>query len=119
MRLSVLSRAALDGVLILLLILTARRVLDSRSLTSITTGSKNSVTTPSVRRGDVVRFAGLNLSADRTVILVVSTTCPASNASTPSYQQLAALASPDLDVVTVAPEPPDAVRAWLRSKGGR
>lgn len=54
MRLSVLSRTALDGALILLLLLTGWRVLDSRSRTTIV-HLKNSVTTPSVRRGDILR----------------------------------------------------------------
>jgi rhodanese-related sulfurtransferase len=115
MRLSVLSRTALDGALILLLLLTGWRVVGSRSRTTIV-GHKNSVTVPSVRRGDVVRFPGVNWSAARTAVLVVSTTCPASNASTPFYRQLATLAIPNLDFVVVAPEPPDTVRAWLRSK---
>jgi rhodanese-related sulfurtransferase/peroxiredoxin len=116
MRLSVLSRTVLDGALVLLLLFTGWRVLDSRSRTTIV-GNKNSVTIPSVRRGDIVRFPGVNWSAARTVVLVVSTTCQACNASTPFYKELAALATPDLEVVTVAPEAPDTVGAWLRAKG--
>jgi rhodanese-related sulfurtransferase len=115
MRLSVSSRILLDSALVLLLLLTGWRVLHARTRT-ITTGS-NSVTVPSVKRGDTIRFVGVNWTAPRTVVLVISSTCPASNASTPFYQRLAALVTPDLDIVTVAPEPPDTVRAWLRSKG--
>jgi rhodanese-related sulfurtransferase len=79
-------------------------------------GSKNSETIPAVRRGDIVRVPGLNWSTTRTVVLVVSTKCPACDASTSFYKELAALAISDLDIVTVAPEPPDTVGAWLQAK---
>ena len=116
MRLSVLSRTVLDGALVLMLLLTGWRVLDSRSRTTIV-HHKNSVTVPSVKRGDIIRLPGVNWTAARTVVLVVSATCPYSNASTPFYKQLAALATPDLDIVAVAPEPADRAGAWLRTKG--
>jgi len=115
MRLSVSSRTVLDVALVLLLVLTGWRMLDARNRATVV--GKNSESTPSVKRGDILRLPGVNWSASRTVVLVVSTTCPACDSSTPFYKKLAALVTPDLDVVTVAAEPPDAVSGWLQAKG--
>jgi rhodanese-related sulfurtransferase len=68
---------------------------------------------PPVKSGDIFRLPGVEWSAPRTVVLVVSSTCPACNANLPFYRQLAASKIPQVEIVALSQESPAAMGAWL------
>jgi rhodanese-related sulfurtransferase len=110
-----LSTRFIDAILVALLIVTAWRLFDvSRSDGLGTTAVSNS---RALRQGDVLRLPGIEWSASRNVVLVLSSTCPASIANLPFYRRLISEAHPGMGLFVVTLEPTDVVAEWLKRGG--
>jgi rhodanese-related sulfurtransferase len=106
-------RRVIDVAILLLLLITGWRVVDAMRDPHGDT-ARASALTPAVKPGDVFRLPGVVWSAPRTVVLVLSTTCPACNDNLPFYRQVSAAASPEVQVVAVSHQPVVVVGEWLR-----
>jgi rhodanese-related sulfurtransferase len=106
-------RRLVDGAIILLLLATAWRLLGA-SRQPNAYGLPATPLTPAVKSGDILRLPGVPVTADRTIMLFVSSTCPACNENLPFYRQLSALGSSDVALVAVSAEPTEVVSEWLR-----
>jgi len=69
--------------------------------------------TPAIKTGDLMGLPAETWSAPRTVVLVLSSTCPACIENLPFYRELAAQATSQLPVVVVSNQPQDEIAGWL------
>lgn len=110
MRARLLFRGLIDATILLLLVLTASRLIGVARYSSAT----SSANTPAVKRGDILSVPGVRFVAPRTVVLVVNSTCPACNANVPLYRRLASMATAQVQVLAVSSEPGAVIAKWLR-----
>jgi hypothetical protein len=103
----------MDVMILILLVTGALRLTGITRNPPVDTSSVTALTPP-VKPGDILRLPGVEWSAQRTVVLMVSSKCPACVGNVPFYRQLAASAAPQLQVVAVSEEPEATVGAWLR-----
>jgi len=107
------ARRFIDAAIIVLLIITGWRLLSLSHRPADDTG-RASALTPAIKPGDMFRLPDVAWAAPRTVVLIVSSTCPACNDNLPFYGQVAALATEQTGVVAVSAEPEAIVGSWLR-----
>lgn len=106
-----LLRRAFDIAIIVALAVTAWRLLHVMRPEAET---PEAVTVSSIKLGDTLRVPGLSLARNRTVVLVLRSSCPACNANLPYYERLSLLASADVEMVVLTTEPEADARRWLR-----
>lgn len=106
-------RRLVDGTILLLLVITTLRLVDVRR-GPLADAAPVTELTPLLKSGDIFRLPGVEWSAPRTVILVVSSTCQACIANLPFYRQLAASKIPQVEIVALSQESPAAIGAWFR-----
>lgn len=106
-------RRLIDGTILLLIVITGWRILHVTRHPLADTSLVTPVT-PAVRIGDIFRLPSVEWSAPRTVVLVISSTCPSCNANVPFYRKLASLATSQVQVVAVSAQPEAEIRDWFR-----
>lgn len=117
MHIRLLLRRLVDGAIVLLLVITAWRILAIRSQPLADPPAVTS-DAPALKSGDLIRLPGVHWSAPRTVVLVVSSTCPSCNANLPLYRQLVPLATPDTQLIVVSTQPTTVIADWLGHNQG-
>jgi rhodanese-related sulfurtransferase len=105
-------RHVLDVTILLLLVVTAWRIVSNTAHDPADSALVRGIT-PAIKIGDLLALPGVTWSAPRTVVLVVSSSCPACNDNLPFYRRLATIATPQLQVVVVSTQPISVIGAWL------
>lgn len=108
-----LLRRLVDSLILVLVVITVWRVLTVTREPLANSSIAGADAVP-VKSGDVLRLASVEWSAPRTVVLVVSSTCPACNANVAFYRQLAHLATSQVHVIAVSDQPEGVTGGWLR-----
>jgi hypothetical protein len=102
-----------DVIIVLTAIVTlSRYVVTKRAAASVIAHAS-----PPIQPGGALQIEGIDWSAaDRTIVVLISPTCPACNASGAFYQRLtqAVRTVPQTRLVFIAAEPTPDVRAWLQ-----
>lgn len=109
-------RRTLDVALVLAVAITALRLFTDWGPLPPRASEASSLT-PTVKVGDSLDLPGVRWTAPRSVVLFLSSTCPACNANLPFYRQIADAVGTDVQLVAVSTETVDVLRSWLRTNG--
>lgn len=113
MKIRLSLRKLVDVIILVLFVIAAWRIIGVRSRSSEDLSLVTPLT-PAVKPGDILRLPGVDWSTGRTVVLVVSSTCPSCNADIPFYRQLGTAATPAAQVVAVSAEGAPVISDWFR-----